>query len=77
MSIGFLGTNENGTKNKEYCEYCFKKGKFTEPDITMNDMIKKSANHITSSLRIPRDKAEETAKASIIKLKRWKQVAKE
>ena len=25
-----FGTNRDGNKNKEYCTFCFKKGKFTD-----------------------------------------------
>ncbi len=33
-----LGTNADGSKNEEYCIYCFKDGAFTG-DFTMEDMI--------------------------------------
>jgi putative hemolysin len=32
------GTNADGSKNSEYCTYCYKEGKFTA-DITMEGMI--------------------------------------
>jgi putative hemolysin len=32
------GTNADGSKNSEYCTYCYKEGKFTA-DITMEAMI--------------------------------------
>lgn len=32
------GTNTDGTKSTVYCSYCFKKGKFTQPDITATEM---------------------------------------
>ena len=33
----FFGTNSDGTKNEEYCKYCFKDGAFTG-DMTMEEM---------------------------------------
>ena len=33
----FLGTNADGTKNEEYCIYCYKDGAFTS-DFTMEEM---------------------------------------
>ncbi|HPD44584.1 MAG TPA: zinc ribbon domain-containing protein [Candidatus Woesebacteria bacterium] len=30
-----FGTNADGSKSEEYCQYCFQSGKFTEPNITM------------------------------------------
>ena len=34
-----LGTNADGSKNENYCIYCYKDGKFTQ-DCTMDEMIK-------------------------------------
>ena len=33
------GTNADGTKNEDYCIYCFKDGEFTS-DMTMDEMMK-------------------------------------
>ena len=33
------GTNEDGSPNPDYCIDCFQDGEFTEPDITLNEMI--------------------------------------
>ena len=33
-----LGTNADGSKNEDYCMYCYKDGKFTQ-DCTMEEMI--------------------------------------
>lgn len=35
------GTESDGTKSKDYCSYCYQNGSFTEPDITVEDMVKK------------------------------------
>ena len=34
----FYGTNADGSKNTEYCSYCFDSGKFTG-EMTMDEMI--------------------------------------
>jgi hypothetical protein len=39
MNEEVLGINNDGTKNNEYCIYCYKNGVFTQPDITVEDMI--------------------------------------
>jgi len=31
-----LGTNDDGSRNSEYCNFCFQKGKFTYPDIKLD-----------------------------------------
>ena len=33
-----FGTNADGTKNEDYCIYCFKDGEFTS-DISMDEMM--------------------------------------
>lgn len=65
-----FGTNTDNSQNKEYCAYCFQKGKFTESDITMNEMIDKCVNTMTK-MNLPQENIEKTKKA-IPNLKRWK-----
>lgn len=38
MTEDVYGTNEDGSKNEDYCHYCFKDGQFTN-DISMEEMI--------------------------------------
>lgn len=40
-----LGTNSNGSKNEDYCMYCYKDGKFTN-DCTMDEMIEFCAQYV-------------------------------
>ncbi len=65
-----FGTNTDGSKNKEYCCYCYKNGKFTELNITMEQMIKKCES-IMKQMHIPEVQIEQT-KTFIPMLKRWK-----
>lgn len=32
------GSNSDGTISKMYCSHCYEKGKFTQPDITAEEM---------------------------------------
>ncbi len=32
------GTNADGSKSDKYCSYCFQKGEFTKPDMTVEEM---------------------------------------
>ena len=34
-----MGTNADGSCNNEYCNYCYRNGHFTSPDITMEEEI--------------------------------------
>jgi hypothetical protein len=78
MALGFplpeeyFGTNADGTHNKEYCQFCFKGGQFTKPDLTLQQMIDLSIEHMTTQLEFPKEKAERLANEIIPQLKRWK-----
>lgn len=39
LSEDVLGTNADGTKNEEYCVYCYKDGDFVGGDCTVEEMI--------------------------------------
>ena len=66
------GTNADGSKNEEYCKYCFEKGKFTFQG-TMEEMIDSCASICVREGGYP---DEETARREMMKffpqLKRWK-----
>ncbi|MDY6865455.1 MAG: zinc ribbon domain-containing protein [Halobacteriota archaeon] len=64
-----FGANADGSQNNEYCQYCLKDGKFTEPDISMDQMIEKCAG-IMKQMQIPEAKIEQT-RQFIPMLKRW------
>ncbi len=40
-----LGTKADGTKNEDYCQYCFKDGAFTT-DCTMEEMVEMCARPV-------------------------------
>lgn len=67
-----FGTNADGSKNEEYCSYCYQKGAFTDPDITLEKMIETSAkgwsDHDPS---VSYEEALAVAKKNIPTLKRW------
>ncbi len=65
-----FGSNADGSKNEEYCHYCFQNGKFTEPNMTMEQMIEKCAD-IMRQMNIPDAQIEQTKKF-IPMLKRWR-----
>ena len=63
------GTNTDGSKNEEYCTYCFQEGAFTQPDVTLDDMINKIAE-VTGQKMTPAE--TEKSKTFLSTLKRWK-----
>ena len=65
-----FGTNIDNSKNKEYCCHCYQDGKFTEPGITMEQMIEKCAGTM-KQMNLPKALIGQT-KTVIPTLKRWK-----
>ena len=66
------GTNADGSPSKEYCRFCFQKGAFTEPNISLDEMVDKVAHVMIAKVAIPEEKALEIARQEITVLKRWK-----
>ena len=66
-----FGTNADGSKNEEYCTYCFQKSQFTNPNITMEQMITAGAG-IMVKYGTPEDQAKKQVQELIPTLKRWK-----
>ena len=66
------GTNADGSKNTDYCKYCFDNGKFTQ-NCTMDEVIDLCVPYVMS---ITPGLSEETARTQLGKLfptlKRWK-----
>ena len=70
-----IGTNKDGSKNQDYCVYCYKDGAFTV-DVTMDEMIDISLNHMRELFKDDTSFNEQEAldkmKSFFPKLKRWK-----
>lgn len=67
-----FGTNQDGSRNEEYCCYCYQKGEFTQPNITMDQMVDKVAHMMAQMRGIPEDQALEMTIHFLPKLKRWR-----
>ena len=65
-----LGTDADGNKNKEYCHFCFKDGKFTDEGISMEQKVEKMVG-IAKSMNIPEENARKMAQNILPTLKRW------
>ncbi len=71
-----LGTNTDGSKNEEYCIYCYKDGAFTS-DCTMDEMIEFCVQFVDEvNKNIPKPLTKEEYKQMMREffptLKRWK-----
>lgn len=67
-----FGTNADSSRNEEYCTHCFQNGEFTEPEMTMEQMIEKVTGFMVSHMNMPEKEVKEIVKTFIPKLKRWK-----
>ena len=67
---GDLGTNADGSKNKDYCRFCFQAGKFTDAGITMEAKIEKMVAK-AKEVNIPEANARAMAHDILPTLKRW------
>jgi hypothetical protein len=69
MKTEDFGTDINGSKNEEYCTYCFQNGKFTL-DVTLEQMIKKLVT-MHDQMGMAEEEARKMANENLPKLKRW------
>lgn len=68
------GTNADGSRNKDYCKYCFENGVFTA-DCTMEEMIEFCVPHMVSAHpSMTEEEARSMMKKHFPELKRWKMV---
>jgi hypothetical protein len=58
-------------KSDEYCLYCYQNGKFTQPDITLEEMIEQTSKAIDKEGVMSLEEAKELSQQNIPKLKRW------
>ena len=70
------GTNADGSKNEDYCMYCYQNGKFTN-DCTMDEMIEFCAQFVDEvNQNMPKPMTKEEYKDMMRQyfpmLKRWK-----
>ena len=65
-----FGTNTDRSKNEEYCIYCFQKGKFTWPNVTLNQMVEKIVS-MHDQMGTTEKEARKMANENLPKLKRW------
>lgn len=68
-----FGTEFSMERNKEYCYYCYQRGKFTDEGITLQEKIDKLIKISVESLGLPEQIARKMAEAKLPELKRWKE----
>lgn len=76
MSMGssdeMYGMNADGSKNEDYCMYCYENGAFTT-NCSMDEMIEVCVPHMTSAnTGMSEDEARNMMREFFPALKRWK-----
>jgi hypothetical protein len=69
-----FGTNADGSRNDEYCHFCFEKSKFTNQNITMAEMLKiglKGIDENTEMSKPMKFMIKKMYPAQLKKMKRW------
>ena len=67
-----IGTNADGSKNKDYCIYCFKDGEFTDNFSTLEEYTEYSIQ-FAEQVGMTKEQMREHCKKVLPTLKRWKQ----
>ncbi len=67
-----FGTSAEGFRVNEYCGYCYRDGRFTEPDITVEGMIDKCVAIMVQQGVMGAEHARELMTELIPDLKRWR-----
>ncbi|MDP4147973.1 MAG: zinc ribbon domain-containing protein [Bacteroidota bacterium] len=65
-----LGTEKDGSRNQDYCKYCYQEGAFTAPDMSLREMETLVRNKM-EEMNIPAETIT-MAVTSLPELKRWK-----
>ena len=66
-----FGMDATGVRNNDYCSYCFQAGKFTAPDMTMEQMRDFCVDKMVELQVMPRAEALSLMRKVMPGLKRW------
>ncbi|MEK5233264.1 effector binding domain-containing protein [Lysinibacillus sp. FSL K6-0232] len=66
-----LGTEKGGSINKDYCRYCYQEGEFTQPTITIEEMVEICVPYLKDNGMAEKE-ARHMLVAVLPDLKRWR-----
>lgn len=69
--IAEYGTNLDGSQNYTYCTHCYQKGEFTQPNISLEEMIKGCIG-IMAKYGMDKEEAKTKVETLLPTLERWK-----
>ena len=65
------GTNADGSLSGEFCDYCYRDGGYTAPDMTSERMADFLRDFMIREHELDRSLADSAARMSVTGLKRW------
>jgi hypothetical protein len=66
-----FGTDASGHRVNEYCRHCFQGGRFTEPEVTLEQMIDRCSVIMAQRGIMPLDRARGLLGEVMPRMKRW------
>ncbi len=69
-----FGTDPHGYRINDYCQHCFANGAFTEPNITIQEMIDRCIKIMAEKGIMPEQQAKALMNQTIPMLKRWQSI---
>jgi hypothetical protein len=66
-----MGSNADGTENREYCVHCWQDGKFTA-DVDLPEFTEMQVRIAVENLGMEEEEAREVAETTLPELKRWR-----
>jgi len=72
LKEALFGTEKDGSKNEDYCVYCYKDGAFTS-ECTMDEMINTCIPFMEEQ-GMNKDEARKLLEKELPNLRRWKEI---
>jgi hypothetical protein len=66
------GSESDGSQSDTYCNDCYDSGEFTEPEITLKEMIEQTVPSTTKSQNMTVEEAKNYLEFLLPTLKRWR-----
>lgn len=67
-----FGAEADGNLSRDYCNYCYQKGAFTDPSMTYEKMLAFDTGFLAKEMKMPEPEAKKFVESWLPHLKRWK-----
>lgn len=68
-----FGTDALGYRINDYCHHCFEHGRFTQPEVTLQEMSERCVQLLVAQGRMPEEAARQVMTEMLPGLKRWRE----